>query len=189
MKKSLLLFFLLAVFAASCKQVQYKLPAKDKGSRQWGPFEIKVSADTMVRSLYKYLKDEWGDSALIKIQKIRNRTSEHIETDILTDEISTNLIKLRIQFVDDSYSKDRIVEIEKSLAGVIDQKFAISAGELQSPNLYLFGDINDNVRFVDEKKLQYIVVTLKLQEISTGKLIWQEKQEFLKVSKTSEIEP
>lgn len=167
---------------AGCASVQYRDAGKDKGSREWGPREIKSTVTTMTVSLHGYLQQDWKNGALLQVQKIRNRTSEHIDTQLLADELVTNLLKQRIQFVDETYTAEALKEMEKGMSGMIDPQYAVNAGELQSPNLYLFGDISDNVRFVDGKKLQYLVVTLKLKEIRTGRLCWQEQSEFLKAS-------
>lgn len=188
-KSSLIILSLsMAMFLASCGGgTQYKDASKDKGSREWGPREIKTTVGTMVNSMAGYLKNEWKQSALLQVQKIRNKTTEHIDTQMFADELTTNLMKRRIMFVDPSYTKEALQEIEKGMTGVVDPDSAIPVGQLKSPNFYLFGEINDNVRNVGGKRLQYLVVTLKLKNIATGMLVWQEQQEFLKSSKTDKI--
>ena len=141
----------------------------------------------MVGSLYNYLKNEWKNDALIRVKKIRNKTSEHIDTKILSNEIVNNLIRKRIQFLDDEYEKDAIKEMEKGMTGIINPEYAIPSGELQSPNIYLYGEINENMRHSGRKQIQYLVVTLKLKEIKSGKLLWQDQKEFLKISRTKKI--
>lgn len=191
MKRKLLIAFFslsMAIFLVSCGGgTQYKDASKDKGSREWGPKEIKTTVGKMVNSMYTYLKNDWKQSAMIQVQKIRNKTTEHIDTQMLADELTTNLMKKRIMFVDPSYTKEALQEIEKGMTGIIDPESAIPVGQLKSPNFYLFGEINDNVRNVGGKRLQYLVVTLKLKNIATGMLVWQEQQEFLKSSKTDKI--
>ena len=187
MKKMSYLIIALVLVTAGCGGTQYRDASKDKGSRTWGPKEIKTTVNTMVGSLYKYLKNDWKQPALIQVKKIRNRTSEHIDTRILADEMVTSLIKKRIQFIDAEYNKDAISEMEKGMTGMIDPEYAIPVGELQSPNIFLYGEISDNVRFVKGKQLQYLVVTLKLKELRTGRLLWQDRQEFMKATKTDKI--
>lgn len=167
--------------------VQYRDAAKDGGSRQWGPREIKTTVTTMVNSLYGFLKNDWGKPTIIQVQRIRNRTSDHIDVSLLSDEIVTHLIKQRIRFVDDTHTADAIQEIEKGMTGMIDPASAIPAGNLQSPNFYLYGEINENVRYVGNNRVQYLVVTLKLSNLSTRMLVWQERQEFLKSSRVNQI--
>jgi uncharacterized protein (TIGR02722 family) len=188
MKKVSLLCLLLAGILAGCGGgTQYRDAAKDEGSMEWGPREIKTTVNKMVGSLYDYLKNDWKKPAILQVQKIRNRTSEHIDTEMLSNELVTNLIQKRIQFIDDSYTKEAIEEMGKGMTGIIDPDSAVPAGALKSPNFYLFGEISDNVRFVGKKRVQYLVVTIKLTNTGTRMLVWQQQQEFLKATSTNKI--
>jgi len=166
---------------------QYKDASKDTGSMEWGPKEIKVTVDKMVTSLYTFLKDEYKKPSFIQVKKFQNRTSEHIDTDLIVSEIQTKLIQKRIKFIDDTLEADAMKEIEKGMTGMVDPDSAIPAGELKSPNLYLTGDIRENVRYVNGKKVQYLKVTLKLNNLKTNVVEWQDQQEFLKSSKSDKI--
>lgn len=171
----------------ACGGVQYKDAREAEGSREWGPKEIKMTVNTMVESMHSFLKNDWKKSAYIELKQIRNRTSEHIDTKMLGDEISTNLIKRRIKFVDPSLTADAMAEMEKGMAGLIDPESAVPIGELKSPNLFLTGEVRDNVRTVGSKSIQYLVVTLRLINLRTQVVEWQDQQEFLKSAKKTKI--
>ena len=180
------------IFAAagvsSCGSgVEYSDAAKDKGSAEWGPKEIKMTTNLMVASIYTYLKDEWKEPAFLQVKKFQNKTSEHIDTKMISEEIVTQLIKKRISFIDDSLDADALEEMEKGMSGMIDPDSAVPMGYLKSPNMYLTGDVRDNVRTVKGKNVQYLVVTLKLYNLKTGIIMWQEQKEFLKTSKNTKI--
>ncbi len=170
-----------------CGGTQYRDAMKDSGSREWGPKEIKITVNTMVASMYTYLKEEWKKPAFIEVRNFRNKTSEHIDTKMISDEISTNLIKKRIKFIDQSLTADAIAEMERGMTGLIDPDSAVPVGMLKSPNLYLTGDIRDNVRTVGGKSLQYVVVTMQLINLKTNVVEWQDRQEFLKASSKTKI--
>jgi PBP1b-binding outer membrane lipoprotein LpoB len=106
---------------------------------------------------------------------------------MISDEIQTNLIKKRIHFIDDSLTADAIKEMEKGMSGMMDPDSAIPMGQLKSPNLYLTGDIRDNVRTVNGRQIQYLVVTLKLYNLKTQVVEWQDQQEFLKSTKKDKV--
>jgi hypothetical protein len=179
MKKyiSLVLLFIFT----GCASTQYVDSRKDKGSRTWGAKEINETVDTMVESLYTTLKGLNKDT-LIAVNKIRNRTSEHIDTQMIANELSTRLIKRGIPFIDKSHRGESIKEIEFGQTGMVDSESAISAGKLKSPNYELTGDVTDNVTYEGNQKKQFIIVTLKLVEVETTAVVWQERQEFMKVS-------
>ena len=165
----------------------YKDPSKDSGSMEWGPREIKITVDKMVNSLYSFLKDEYKKPAFIQVKRFQNRTSEHIDTSLVTNEIQTKLIQKRIKFIDDSLEAAALKEMEKGMTGMVDPDYAIPMGELRSPNLYLTGDIRENVRYVSGRTVQYLQITLRLNNLRTNVVEWQEQQEFLKSTKSTKV--
>ncbi|HPJ40451.1 MAG TPA: hypothetical protein PLT75_18580 [Spirochaetota bacterium] len=189
--KKLSVFLVVAVFfAISCGGgTQYRDASQDEGSREFGPREVKTTVAKMVGSMYEFLKTDpkFKRGTYIMVRKFRNRTSEHIDTSMVTNEITTNLIKKRIRFLDSSLDRDTMEEMEKGMTGMIDPDSAIPAGHMKSPNLWLTGDIRDNVRRVGSERIQYLVVTLKLLEAKSRITVWQEQQEFLKASRATRV--
>ena len=180
MRKMALIFTL--AFIVSCGGgTQYRNAEKDKGSMELAK-EIKITVNKMVNSMYDFLKNEWKQPAFLQVQKFRNKTSEHIDTQIITNEIATNLIKKRIHFIDDSLNQETLKEMEQGMTGLVDPESAIPVGQAISPNMYISGDIIDNVRTVGGKRLQYLVITLKLYNLKTRVVEWQDQQEFLKAT-------
>ncbi len=186
MKKTIIVLLALSLLI-SCGGTQYRDHNKASGSGEWGPYEIRKTTKFMVSSLYTFLKSE-KKSALIQIKRIKNRTSEHIETQMLSDELLTNLLKKRIQFVDSKYDKDAIKEMGKGMSGLVDEEYAIPVGKLRSPNMYLYGEITENVRYVRGKEVQYLVVTFTLKSLKTGMMLWKESKKFLKATSTDKLE-
>lgn len=185
--KKFLTAALLLIFVGCGGGTKYQDVNKAEGSGEWGPKEIKITVNKMVTSLYTFLKDEYKKPSFIQVKKFRNRTSEHIDTDLITGEIQTKLIQKRIKFIDDSLEADALKEMEKGMTGMVDPDSAIPAGELKSPNFYLTGEISDNVREVKGRRVQYIKVTLKLINLKTNVAEWQDQQEFLKSTKSDKI--
>jgi uncharacterized protein (TIGR02722 family) len=185
--KKFIALSVIALFSVGCGGTQYLDPTKDEGSREFGPREIKTTVNKMVGSMYDFLKQEWKKPAFLQVKKFLNKTSEHIDTGMISNEIQTNLIKKRIKFIDDSLTEDAIKEMEKGQTGMIDPDTAIPVGFLKSPNLYLTGDVRDNVRTVGGKTVQYLVVTLKLYNLKTSEIEWQDQQEFLKSSDKNKV--
>lgn len=186
MRKFMIFFVLL--FVVSCGGgVQYQDAKKASGSMEWGPREIKTTVDKMVTSLYGFLKNDWGKPAFIQVMNVRNRTSEHIDTSLIMSEIQTKLIQKRIKFIDDSLDAETMREIEKGMTGLIDPDSAIPVGQLKSPNFFLTGEIRENVRVVKGRRVQYLQITLQLNNTRTRVVEWQDQQEFLKSTKTDRI--
>jgi len=187
MKKLAAITLLILLIGCGGGSTTYKDPSKDKGSMEWGPKEIKTTVDKMVNSLYSFLKDEYKKPAFIQVKRFQNRTSEHIDTSLISNEIQTKLIQKRIRFIDDSLEADALREMERGMTGMIDPDYAIPVGELRSPNLYLTGDIRENKRYVSGREIQYLQVTLRLNNLRTNVVEWQDQQEFLKSTKSNKV--
>lgn len=180
--KYFIIFFIFLFL--SCASTRYVAPENAEPSMEWGPTEVSATVDLMVASVQTYFENS-KERPYIELNKIQNKTSEHINTNLLANEIATSLIKRKIVFVDRSQRADAIKEIELSQRGMVSANSALPAGEFISPNFKLNGEITDNVRYVDGEKNQYIVVTLRLLKLSTGSIAWQEEKKFLKVSKNA----
>lgn len=165
----------------SCTTVAYRDPSIVEGSTEWGPKEIKDTVATMVDSLSKFFVES-KERPNIELNKVLNRSSEHIDTTMVSNELTTNLIKKKIVFIDRRERLDALKEAELGMKGLIKEGTEIKVGEFVSPNFKLSGEITDNVRYVDGQKVQYIVVTLRLIKLSTGGIDWQEQKSFLKVT-------
>ncbi|MBN1533966.1 MAG: hypothetical protein JXA20_14950 [Spirochaetes bacterium] len=189
MKKSILVIAsAMLLFGMGCGGgVQYRDASTDKGGREWGPKEINETTRAMVDSIYDFLKNDWKGSAIIRLKRVQNKSSQHVQTKLLSDSIITSLVKKKIAIEEDDFIKDTLQEIEKSQAGLVDENYSIPVGTLRSPNFLLSGTIHDNVRYEGRKEIQYIVVTFKLTNLATGQRAWSDQKEFYKVGSTRSI--
>jgi uncharacterized protein (TIGR02722 family) len=181
-------YFLITLifFLFSCASTRYVESQNVEPSMEWGPSEVSATVDLMVSSMNSYFQNS-KERPFIELTKIQNKTSEHINTNMLANEIATNLTKRKIIFIDRSQRADAVKEMELAQRGMVNPNSAIPSGEFISPNFKLSGEITDNVRYVDGDKTQYIVVTLRLLKLSTGSIEWQEEKKFLKVSRNAKF--
>jgi uncharacterized protein (TIGR02722 family) len=177
----MLKYIILITFYISCAGTQYKDPKKERGSMEWGPKEVGDTVESMVGSMQNYFIES-NAKPYVELNKIQNKTSEHIDTKMLGNQIATNLVRRKIVFVDRSSREDAMKEMALGMRGMVTEDSAIKPGEFVSPNFKLNGEITDNVRYVNGKKVQYIVVTLRLLKLSSGAIEWQDEKQFLKVS-------
>lgn len=171
----------LLIFILRCASTEYQNPTEVQPTPEWGPKEINETVSAMVNSLEKYFQ-ETKAKPYIEISKIQNKTTEHIDTTMVTNKIATQLTKKKIVFVDRTQREDAIAEMKMGMRGMVNENTVIKPGEFLSPNYKLSGEIIDNVRYDGGKKMQYITITLRLVKLETGGIDWQEEKEFLKVS-------
>jgi penicillin-binding protein activator len=180
---------LIFIFISNCSStnnVEYNKTDMIEGSVEWGPKEIHLTVETMVDSMDLFIHSS-KKKPFIELIKIQNKSSEHIDTSLLSNELSTELIKRKITFVDRSTRKESLLEISNAQKGLIDEKSQIEAGKLISPNFLLTGDVTDNVRYENGEKKQYIIITLRLISLETGAVEWQENKKFYKISSIQRV--
>lgn len=173
------------ILAACASGTTYMDPANPQGAPGWGPFEIKQTSAAMASDLLDFLSQK-KEPVLLAFKPIRNRTSEHIETELLASHIRSSLIQKKIYFVQLGLRGEILKEMEIGQSGLIDDS-AIPLGNLKSPNYYLEGVITDTVNVNDGRSIQYLVVTLNLTEARSGVTQWSRNKEFLKSTKTDAI--
>lgn len=193
-KKSLNLFWVILFISFGLfhcglvEKTRYMDSSKESNpSMEWGPAEIKSTVNTMVSSLSSFLQSKGKAKTYLELEQVSNRSSEHIDTSIITNEISTNLLKKSILFVDRSKRQDALNEAKLAMQGVTKREASIEAGNIVSPEYILSGVINDNVRYVDGNKVQYILITLRLTEVASTAIVWQEEKKFIKETATKKI--
>jgi predicted nuclease with TOPRIM domain len=153
---------------------------------EWGPLEINKTSTYITDKLSEYLKNNTS-KPFLEFLKIENKSSEHIDSSLLENEIKSKLIKNKITFIDKSKRKDTLKEIELDMRGIVDEKSKIRAGYLLSPSYQLKGDINDVVRYINGEKKQLLIINFTLLNIETNAIDWQESKRFSKNINTSRI--
>ena len=179
------IFILILILISCSSRTTYRDPNTPDGARGWGAFEVKETADVMVKDMSAFLTEK-NTPIFIAFKPIRNRTSEHIDTEMLANQIRASLIERKIYFVQMNYRGEIIREMALGQSGLIDDS-AIPIGGLKSPNYYLEGVITDATNFVNNRSVQYIVVTLNLTRARTGVMEWTRNKEFLKSTKDKKV--
>ncbi|MEI7013041.1 penicillin-binding protein activator LpoB [Leptospira licerasiae] len=180
-------FYLLPIFIILsfyyCAGVEYRDPSQIEGTRQWGVREVRETVQNMSVSLSDFYKKD-SVKGYIELQKFKNNTSEHIDTKILANEIVTNLTANKIPFVDTSQRKASLDEISLNKSGITTSDTKLDFGKLKSPSYRLSGELNDLVNYEKGKKIQYILITLRLTSVESNEIVWQTDKKFLKISDT-----
>ena len=201
MKRS---FLLLPLLLAGCSSVDYDDPGRvETLTIDYGSTDLQTLAGEMVNSLVSdqalnYLENSGkGDDKRIIVYtgSVENRTSEHIDTQGITDKIQTQLLKSgKFRFVAE---KSGQAEIEEQV------RFQQETGRVREDMLRQFGKqlgadviLYGTLRSIDKKKggsLEsggtkkedvYYQFVLKCVNIDTAEILWQEESELRKTART-----
>ncbi len=203
MNKLTLLPLLLA--CAACSSVAYDDPDKvETLNIDFGSTDLQTLAGNMVDSLVQspnlnYIQhdyDDKGDQRIVTLMGgVENRTSEHIDTQAITDKMQVKLLNSgKFRFVTAEQGQS---EIEKQVSfqqgsGRVASEQAREFGKQLGADVIVFGSLRsiekEKGRSIEsggtKKDAVYYQFVLNCVNIDTGEVIWAEEAELRKTAKT-----
>lgn len=119
---------------------------------------------------------------ILFVESIKNKTSEHIDTESITDSISTKLLRSgKFRFVD----MDRVAAVSEQLdfqqnSGMVDASKAIAFGQQVGAQYMLYGNLASIVKSNKDKSDVYYKFTLRLMDLKSGLVEWADETEIRK---------
>ncbi len=119
---------------------------------------------------------------VVFVERIKNKTSEHIDTESITDSISTKVLRSgKFRFVDMS----RVEAVKKQLqfqqeGGLVDPTKAIQFGKQIGAEYMLYGNLSSIVKANADKKDVYYKFTMRLMDLESGIIEWADETEIRK---------
>ena len=203
MKTTLLPFLLLA--CAACSSVEYDDPDKvETLNIDFGSTDLQTLAGNMVDSLVQspnlnYIQhdyDDKGDQRIVTLMGgVENRTSEHIDTQAITDKMQVKLLNSgKFRFVASQQGQSEIeqqVQFQQG-SGRVAAEQAREFGKQLGADVVVFGSLRsiekEKGRSIEsggsKKDDVYYQFVLNCVNIDTGEIIWAEEAELRKTAKT-----
>ena len=161
--------------------------ATETVNADFGSTDLQMIADKIVGSLVASNRlqpdpADPGKPPLVSVTRLRNETSEHIDTKSITDKIRTSLIKsgkVRFSALDSQADLMNQYKLQGTMADTATQK---SAGKQAGSKYILDGDISSIVKVNGRTKDVYYKITLKATDIETGVIEWADEVEIRKDS-------
>ena len=116
------------------------------------------------------------------VESIKNKTSEHIDTESITDSISTKLLRSgKFRFVD----MGRVEAARKQLdyqqnSGMVDSAKAMQFGKQVGAQYMLYGNLASIVKSNKDQSDVYYKFTLRLMDLESGLVEWADETEIRK---------
>ena len=121
------------------------------------------------------------------VDTIKNKTTEHIDTESVTDTISTRLLRSgKFRFVD----MTKVAAVKKQLdyqsdSGMVNQNAAMQMGQQIGAEYMLYGNLSSIVKRNSSRKDVYYKFTLKLMHLQSGIVEWSDEKEIRKSKEKS----
>lgn len=193
MKKFKLLFIIaVAIGLVGCQsKVQYGDATEvETVNENFGSTDLQAITAKMVDSMLTFppvVTMTANDRPIIFVDKIKNKTSEHIDTESVTDSISNKLLRSgKFRFID----MTKVDAVRKQLdyqnnSGMVDPSTAINFGRQIGAQFMLYGNLSSIVKQDGSTKDVYYKMTMRLMDLETGLIEWSDEKEIRKVKSKS----
>jgi len=195
MKRTLILLPLVAagLFAINgCSSVQYgDATAVETVNTDFGSTDLQMIAEKMADDLLASPAMAEiapnGKRPILFVDTIKNKTLEHIDTESITDTISTKMLNSgRFRFVDmtrvDAIAKQ--IDYQKN-SGMVDETKSVQMGRQLGAQFMLYGNFSSIQKTAGSTKDVYYKFTMKLTNIESGLVEFQSEKEIRKTKKKS----
>lgn len=144
--------------------------------------DMQQMADTVIRAMVAcgYVANAPKPPVVI-VEKVQNRTEEHIDTVALTDKIRTALIKTgKVRFVNKEARGTLDEEYDYNAGGNVSGPTQKKRGNQIGADYILNGAIATNVQQVGDQKFIYYKLTMNLTNLDTSTIDCTEEREIRK---------
>lgn len=119
---------------------------------------------------------------VIFVDRIKNKTLEHIDTESITDTIRTKILRSgKFRFVDMTKVDAAMRQFEfQNESGMVNQSTAPAFGQQIGAEYMLYGNFSSIVKKTDKVKDVYYKFTLNLMHMQTGIIEWADEKEIRK---------
>ncbi|ENC6731720.1 penicillin-binding protein activator LpoB [Vibrio navarrensis] len=187
MNKGVVALLGLAVVLGGCSnKVSYgDAQATETTTIDFGSTDLQTIAGQMIDSMMmsgSVAASTRDKRPIVFVERIKNKTSEHIDTESITDTISTKMLNSgKFRFVD----MDRVEAVREQLNfqnndDLVNQSTAIQFGKMVGAQYMLYGNLSSIVKNNGSDKDVYYKMTMRLMDLETGLIEWADETEIRK---------
>lgn len=187
--------FTLFIVAFSLSNCASKIAYEDATETEtvsidFGSTDLQITAEKMVDSLLSFppvVDITSKRRPVMFVDSIKNKTTEHIDTESITDTIQTKVLRSgKFRFVD----MTKVESVRKQLefqqkSGMVRQDTAVALGRQIGAEYMLYGNLSSIVKRGGKVKDVYYKFTMKLMHLESGIVEWQDEKEIRKQKKRS----
>lgn len=157
-------------------------------TKDFGSTDLQMIANKMVDDMLSFppiVQMTQNRRPVMSVDRIKNKTQEHIDTESITDTIQSKLINSgKFRFVDMTAANAMAEQIAyQKQSGMVNQATSVRAGGQIGAEYMLNGNLSSIVKNAGGKSDVYYKFTLKLQNLQTGIVEWTNEKEIRKSSK------
>jgi uncharacterized protein (TIGR02722 family) len=180
-----------AVALSGCSTVDYgDAQARETVNTDFGSTDLQMIASKMVDDMLVFppiVQLTQNRRPVVFVDSIKNKTTEHIDTESITDTIQSKLLNSgKFRFVDMTKVESVREQLDyQSESGLVDPNTAAQMGRQIGAEFMMYGNFSSIVKREGSTKDVYYKFTLKLMNIQTGIIEWANEKEIRKTQKKS----
>jgi uncharacterized protein (TIGR02722 family) len=191
MIRQLLLVSLLFFLSFSCSRSVTRIsPETDIDlSGRWNDADSRKVADQMIYDLFnsddfKNFAASKGSKPVIVVGYVRNKTSEHIDSDNYVRKMEVVIHNSNVaDVVESSVFRDEIRKERAEQQDFADPATVKKFGKELGADLMLLGDMTSETDVYNKKRVVNYITTLFLTDIETNRRVWYGQHEIKKLVK------
>ncbi len=157
-------------------------------STEFGSSDLQQIAETMVDSMITFppmVEMTASRRPVVSVDKVKNKTMQHIDTESVTDSIRTKLIRSgKFRFIDRTTDAQTVEELKTQHdSGLVDKKTAVDFGQQIGAEFLLTSNFSEIRQKAGSTTDVYYKFTMSLKNLKTGILEWSDEKEIRKVFK------
>jgi penicillin-binding protein activator len=156
---------------------------------RWSETDMQTAVKDLVASALKHRAIANAQTPpIVMVTRLENKTSEHIDTQSITDMVTVELTKSgSVQFVDKAARDDVAEEYEYQNSGTVSRESKKGKGKQIGADLILNGRIDSIVQQAGKHKTVYYKITLNMTNLSTNLIVWTDQKQIRKMFKKQHV--
>jgi penicillin-binding protein activator len=156
---------------------------------QWSETDMQKAVKDLVGSaLRNPAVANAKTTPIVMVTRLQNKTSEHIDTQSITDMITVELTQSgKVQFVDAAAREDMASEYEYQDSGMVNRETKKGKGKQVGADLIMNGRIDSIVQEVGKDKSVYYKINLNMTNLSTGLIVWTDQKQIRKTFRKKRV--
>lgn len=155
---------------------------------QWSETDMQVAVKDLVGSAINHPSIAQAKRPpVVMVTKLQNKTSEHIDTQSITDMVSTELMRGgKVSFVDKAAREDMAEEYQYQEENASRETKKAKGGQTGA-DFILNGRLDSIVQEVGKDKTVYYKISLNMTNLKTGLIVWSDYKQIRKIFKKKRI--
>jgi uncharacterized protein (TIGR02722 family) len=156
-------------------------------STDFGSSDLQQIAQAMVDSMLTFppiVEETSRRRPVVTIDRVKNKTMQHIDTESITDSIRARLLKSgKFRFIDRTTDTQAIDEVRyQQESGLTKRGGAVKFGQQLAPEYMVTANFSEIEQRNSDTKDVYYKFTMNLKNLSTGILEWSDEKEIRKTA-------